>query len=92
MAARFALGRLLATPGALRALEVAGVLPFALLARHHGGEWGDLSPEDHRANDRALRDGSRLFSAYVLPTGVQVWVITEAEPRAATTLLLPEEY
>jgi hypothetical protein len=67
-----------------------------LLARHVAGDWGDLSDEDKRLNDEALIDGSRLLSAYTLRSGVRVWVITEAVGddghRAATTLLLPDEY
>lgn len=33
----------------------------------------------------------RLLSAYNLPTGTKVWIITEGD-RSATTLLLPSEY
>jgi hypothetical protein len=88
---RFPLGRLLATPGALRALEAAGETALPWLGRHAAGDWGDMSPADLRANDRALVDGTRLFSAYVLPTGVKLWIITEAD-RSVTTVLLPEEY
>src|SRR5262249_25081054 len=88
---RVPLGRLFATPGALRALEAAGVSVFAYLGRHARGDWGAVCPDDWRANDRALVDDTRLLSAYVLPTGVKVWIITEAD-RASTTVLLPDEY
>ena len=94
----FDLGRTLATPGALAALERAGVSPATLLSRHACGDWGDMTEADKRLNDEALQDGSRIFSAYILPTGtkVKVWVISEAADgqgrRAATTLLLPSEY
>jgi hypothetical protein len=47
-------------------------------------------------NEMALKNGSRILSAYHLPNGVKVWIITEAEDddgkRVASTLLLPEEY
>ena len=88
---RFALGRLLATLGALSALWEAGVSPLALLKRHAHGDWGDLHEDDQRANELALRQGTRLLSAYALATGERVWIITEAD-RSATTLLTPEEY
>jgi len=43
-----------------------------------------------------LLDGGRLLSAYVLPSGISIWVITEAASddgrRASTCILLPEEY
>jgi hypothetical protein len=92
----FKLGQVVATPGALEALGKAGQQPWELLARHLRGQWGDLSDEDRRLNDEALKDGSRLLSAYALKTGQKVWVITEAaddhRSRAATTILLPDEY
>jgi len=88
---RVALGRLFITPGARRAFDVAGEDPAAYVRRHQAGEWGEVDAEDRRANDRALRDGTRLLSAYVLGSGVRVWIITEWD-RSVTTILLPEEY
>lgn len=90
-------GQVLATPGALEALEKAGQGVWELLSLHLQGQWGQLSDEDRRLNDDAVKDGSRIFSSYVLKDGkTKVWCITEAENdngiRAATTLLLPEGY
>ena len=87
----FRLGRILATPAALASLDAAGSKLSLLVARHSAGDWGDLDPEDSLSNSLALGNGGRLLSAYRLPTGTKIWVITEAD-RAATTLLLPEEY
>jgi len=57
---------------------------------------GDLGSEDRQHNKQALLDGSRLFSAYLLPGGTKVWVITEAAGddcrRSSTCILLPQEY
>src|SRR5262249_54363210 len=93
---KFHLGKVLATPGALEALDASGQSPAYFLSRHVRGDWGDLSEEDRRLNDGALIDGSRLLSAYKTLKGVKVWIITEAQDdeghRAATTLLLPDEY
>ncbi len=89
--ARFPLGDLVATPDALEALQAAGESGLALLARHRQGDWGEVDASDWQANDRALGDGARLLSAYTLPTGVRLWVITEAD-RSATTILLPSDY
>jgi hypothetical protein len=50
-----------------------------------------VDEEDWRLNDEALRDGSRLLSAYETERGVRLWIITEAD-RSATTILLPDEY
>jgi hypothetical protein len=52
---------------------------------------GSLGAEDHLANLRAVRQGTRVFSAYELQDGTRIWIITEAG-RSVTTILLPEEY
>ena len=88
---RFRLGRLVATPGALAALQKAQSHPIALLVRHMCSDWGELDEEDRQQNEIALVAGLRLLSSYSLETGKIVWVITEAD-RSVTTLLLPEEY
>jgi hypothetical protein len=68
----FRLGKLVATPGALEALDKAGQQPWQLLLRHFQGDWGDLDDEDRRLNDEAVTDGSRILSAYTLKTGVRL--------------------
>jgi hypothetical protein len=88
---RFALGQVVATPGALEALRTAGQLPFAFLRHHQSGDWGDLCEEDKAENELSVEQGFRILSAYRLPTGVKIWLITEAD-RSATTVLLPSEY
>jgi hypothetical protein len=85
------LGRVLATPGALRTLALAGANGAVYLARHAAGDWGDVDAHDWAANDRALLIDERLLSAYQLPNGERLWIITEAD-RSASTLLLPDEY
>lgn len=85
------LGQIVSTPGALAALEAAGEYGLTYLRRHQCGDWGDLDPHDWAANDYALRTGSRILSAYTLPTEVCVWIITEWD-RSCTTFLLPDEY
>lgn len=85
------LGQILATPGALEALEERNLRPDHYLARHAIGDWGDVCEEDARLNDQALKNGERISSAYRLDDSEKIWIITEAD-RSATTLLLPEEY
>ena len=81
-------GRILATPGAI---DTFGKLRLAeFLGRHLSGDWGDLDAEDEAANERALKEGGRLLSAYETEEG-KAWIITEAD-RSATTVLLPSEY
>ena len=88
----FSLGQVVATPGALAALEKAGQGPQEFLSRHVHGDWGDLCEEDRKENQFSLDRGFRLLSSYRTNTGdTKVWVITEAD-RSVTTILLPEEY
>ncbi len=87
----FELGRIVATPGAVEAFREAGEVEFKYLMRHLLGDWGEVDAHDQRANNRALKDGTRLLSAYTLPGGEKVWIITEAD-RSSTCILLPEEY
>jgi hypothetical protein len=87
----FPLGQLVATPGALAALERSGETAGKFIARHACGDWGEVDAGDARLNDAALLDGSRLLSAYRTSKGEKLWIITEAD-RSVTTILLPEEY
>ena len=96
LAAKFPLGQLAATPGALEAMEASGQEPGFFIARHASGDWGEVNEEDQQLNNEALIHGDRLLSAYRTLKGVKLWVITEAADddghRAATTILLPDEY
>jgi hypothetical protein len=88
--------RIVATPAAIQALADATTAEEELLRRHYTGDWGDVGPDDELENDNAIETGSRILSAYILSTGVRVWVMTEAASsagaRPATTILLPTEY
>ena len=90
MMAPLPLGRVVATPGALKILSEASEDLFSYLARHATGDWGELCAFDRRQNEIALRDGLRVLSSYPV-RGECIWIITEAD-RSVTTILLPEEY
>jgi len=85
---KFPLGQVVATSGAMSydrsTLE-------ACLKRHENGDWGKVCDEDKALNDEALKLGNRILSAYEMPNGETLWIITEAD-RSVTTFLLPEEY
>jgi hypothetical protein len=87
----FDLGQLVATPGALAALEKTGQNAMEFLSRHVTGDWGELPKEDQDQNQLSLEQGFRLLSSYRTSSGDKIWVITEAD-RSHTTLLLPDEY
>lgn len=93
----FPLGQVVATPGALKAASHLRIM--AALACHARGDWGCVDPEDAATNGEALREGSRVLSAYPIDPDKPcagygdncLWIITEAD-RSVTTVLLPEEY
>jgi hypothetical protein len=89
--ARFSPGTIVATPGALAALEATAESAFPYLNRHLRGDWGIVSKADGRLNDRATHEDTRVLSAYTLKDGTKIWIITEAD-RSSTCILLPEEY
>jgi len=60
----FDLGQLVATPGALAALEKSGQSPMDFLSRHVTGDWGELCEEDRNENQFSLQKGLRLLSSY----------------------------
>ena len=90
--ARFPLGQIVATPGALQLLQETGFSAAALLARHLQNDWGDLCKDDAALNAMALADGSRIMSVYRLVDAEKlkatprskradlptVWAITDA--------------
>ena len=55
------------------------------------GERPRTSLRNRLQNLRAVREGTRGFSAYELRDGTRIWIITEAD-RSVTTILLPGEY
>jgi hypothetical protein len=92
----FPLGQTVATHAASALLEMHGFSAITLLKRHQDGDWGALDAHDRAANELAVKNGSRILSAYDI-NGERIWVITEAVgedgvSRASTCILKPEEY
>jgi hypothetical protein len=54
----FALGRIVATPGALK--TASEELIIACIRRHLRGDWGELGAADKRTNDEAVCCGLRI--------------------------------
>jgi hypothetical protein len=88
---KFSPGEIVATPGALDAMNDCEDTPLHYLDRHLRGDWGDVDADDKRANDHALTHGGRLLSSYKLKDETKIWIITEAD-RSSTCILLPSEY
>lgn len=91
----FGLGHVYATPAVLRHLSLHGRVAAELLAYHAGGEWGSVPADDAASNTRAVKDGSRILSVYLVE-GRRIWCITDAADekgtRHSTALLFAEEY
>ena len=91
---KFPLGKIVMTRGVNN--EIADNVSFSKfvlnsLKRHAQCDWGSLGKEDTASNDSALKDGGRLFSAYIEEGLKKIWIITEWD-RSVTTVLFPDEY
>lgn len=87
MTPRFALGRTVATSGAI-ALNID---LESYIRRHHCGDWGDLDDSDKDANENALVHGGRILSLYKISDETRIFIITEHD-RSSTCIMLPSEY
>jgi hypothetical protein len=92
----FDLGRLYATPAALRVIRESGQRLEEFLNRHIHGDWGQVFDEDWHRNDEAVETGGQILSVYRADNGAKIWVITEAVGpsgrRMQTTVVLPSEF
>ena len=92
--ARFPLGKTTYSDGIRELIASDPVAEMSLntcLRFHQDGQWGNSDPEDVRANEQSLVDGGAVISCYQLQ-GRTIVIITDAEPRETTTVLLREEY
>jgi hypothetical protein len=81
------LGKTVATRGIARHIQArpSDVPPIAAaILRHQRGDWGEVSPEDAMQNDFAAGAGECIVSAYTLPCGERIWIVTEADRRMTT--------
>ena len=88
---RFELGQVVATPGAIDALEKANQSATEFIRRHVVLDAGELDEEDQQTNEEGVESGDRILSSFLLKDDTKIWIITEAD-RSVTTLLLPSEY
>ena len=88
---KFNLGKIVATPAAIAAMEENGHVAMEFIVRHHNLEQGELDDEDYHQNIQATFNGSRIMSSFKMNDGNDLWVITESD-RSSTCLLLPSDY
>jgi hypothetical protein len=84
MAALFTLGENFQRPRVALLMQSLGINPASLFLLHVTGDWGDVSNDQRRVNEEAVREGGRILSAY--GKGIRrIYVITEAD-RSRTTI------
>ena len=96
---RTPLGRLLFTAGvAALADSQNGHIITELVTRHHCCDWGDVSQEDWKQNDKEISAKyGRVLSCYETDLG-RIWINTHFDTTTKcrdcnyTTVMLPEEY
>lgn len=83
---RFPLGQIVATPGALAALQESGEEPTPYLQRHCGGDWGDLDEHDRKENEFSLEHGGVLEfgTELVVAADRSIVAMLGASPGAST--------
>lgn len=90
----FPMGRLLVTQE-VEQLVLKHAIPaerlLACLLLHLAGDFGDVGEEDWKANERAMKEGTRIFSVYRAEGGPTLFIITDAT-RQSTTIMRPEDY
>ena len=86
----FALGDVVATPGAIDLLDRTGMNANTFIIRHLRGDFGAVVAKDALANMKVIEHGTRTLSSYTVGNK-RLWIITEAT-KTSTILLLPEEY
>ena len=60
------------------------------LERYRKADWGDMSDEVERLNNRSLERNMRLFSSYESESFPEIWITTEPD-RSYSTIMFPDE-
>lgn len=76
---KFELGQVIVTPTADEALQASGQSASELLSRHQSGDWGEVSDQERRVNERGLARPMSLLSKYRTLRGDRVTVVTKAD-------------
>ena len=58
--AKFKLGKVVMTPGAIEALGNSNQIPDSFLRRHQSGDWGEIGDEDSALNDESIAHEGNL--------------------------------
>jgi hypothetical protein len=91
---KFQTGQIITTMTIANAMEESGTFRKKIhecLNSYLNCNWGDLSENDKKLNDIAVKENNdRIFAAYETTKG-KIYVITEID-RSVTTILFANEY
>lgn len=88
----FDVGEVSVTDAVRDLLQEEGATPETYLVRHMLGDWGErVGPGDAAVNDQAARGMGPVLSAYLTPSGAEIWICT-SDDHSRTEILLPEEF
>jgi hypothetical protein len=85
----FPIGHTTITAAAAKRLNATDV--FSALQWHARTDWGDCTPSEYAAYNRALLPGCRLLSLFQDRTGTRYWIMSEPD-LSITTVFLPGEH
>lgn len=94
MGAKFPVGKIVYSAGITDLIArdpVAAMMLNTCVRFHESGQWSTQAPEDIRANEQSLDDGSEIVTAHQLQ-GRAILIVTDAEPRETTRVMLRAEY
>ena len=86
---KFYRGDLVITDLAVEALTDMDI--STALRRHSSGDWGTVVGSDWDNNERSLKEGGGLISAYLSGKGLEFWVSTSSD-RLTTTIGLADDF
>lgn len=78
-------------PAAAVALARNDVTTEQLLARHQGGDWGDVDETTRERNSESLQAGLLLYSRYLLQDGAEILVETAGD-RSVTVVFTDADH
>ncbi|MDD1152714.1 hypothetical protein M5G25_31065 [Pseudomonas sp. TNT2022 ID357] len=86
----FPIGALVFSKGVDQLVREGRLDPMPYVRRHACGDWGAGDDFVWQANNAAVRTGERLDSFYLVASGLQILIITNAE-RSSTRVQLNGE-
>jgi hypothetical protein len=78
-APKFMLGKLIVSANMFASIPLDQI--FISLFRHMNGDWGDISLESWKSNEKAMIENSSIISAFCSSQGVKFYIKTELKRK-----------